>query len=612
MVDSGPGNAAPGERRVPGAHRVRSAIARRAAALGRAHFGHSGPPPAARRPDRVRAIDRGRVLLRLRRQHAILRRTTWPRSSARWSVWSRSDSRSCARKCRSRRHCTALADDPLKLERIADLGRTRSSPPTLTDLHRSVSRTARAGHLVSQATSSCLHTAGRIGGGDEHRPMLQRIYATAWWKKDDLDAYLHRIEEAKRRDHRTLGAQPRPVPRRTSVSARDSSSGIPGGRPSARRSSNTSESSSCVTGTIWSIPRTSSATRCSRSPGIWRISARNMFGAMDVEGVSYRPKPMNCPGHIAIYQAHPRSYRTCRSATPSSAPSTAHERSGVLHGMLRVRGFTQDDAHVFCTPSRARRRSSASSISCTRCCPCSGTSTASSCRRGPTRHWERPRSGPRRRKCSRACSKARRQAYVIDAGGGAFYGPKLDFKARGCDRGASGRDPTVQLDFNLPERFQLTYTGADNAAHRPIMLHRVLVGSMERFVGGLNRALRRGIPAVAGAGAGPGHPRDRRRRRRRVRRVRWSDRSGHPRTVGPPVGYAQLPDPRGGHDESPVPRGDRKREAADGTVAVTVRGAGEKQHPVPLPADAFVRAVRREIETRSLRLEAGAAAQAAT
>ena len=182
-------DAAPGEWRVPGADRLRSAVARRAAAFRRAHSGDGRPPAAPGRADRVRAVDRGRVLLRLRRRARHSRRTTWRRSKREMAARGRGRAtRSCARKCRARRRMRRFADDPLKLERIADLGSdevisTYTDGPFI-DLCRGphVPDTSYLKHF------KLLHTAGAYWRGDERRPMLQRIYATAWWKKDDLDA----------------------------------------------------------------------------------------------------------------------------------------------------------------------------------------------------------------------------------------------------------------------------------------------------------------------------------------------------------------------------------------------------------------------------------------
>ncbi len=209
-----------------------------------------------------------------------------------------------------------------------------------------------------------------------------------------------------------------------------------------------------------------------------------MFGAMDVEGGAYRPKPMNCPGHICIYQAHQRSYRDLPIRYAEFGTVYRYERSGVLHGMLRVRGFTQDDAHVFCTPEQVpseieRLLDLVDEMLRTFGYPYTiELSTMPQKALGSVETWRAAE------KTLADVMTKRGQEFTIDEGGGAFYGPKLDFKLIDAI-GRKWQGPTVQLDFNLPERFDLEYTGADNAPHRPTMLHRVLVGSMERFVGGL-------------------------------------------------------------------------------------------------------------------------------
>jgi threonyl-tRNA synthetase len=212
--------------------------------------------------------------------------------------------------------------------------------------------------------------------------------------------------------------------------------------------------------------------------------ADGMFGAMEVEGSRYRPKPMNCPGHIAIYQAGQHSYRDLPIRMAEFGTVYRYERSGVLHGMLRVRGFTQDDAHVFCTPDQVsgeieRLLDLVDEMLKTFGYPYTiELATRPEKALGSVEDWDG---------AIRALSEtleARGVPFEIDEGGGAFYGPKLDFKLIDAI-GRKWQGPTVQLDFNLPERFGLEYVGEDNERHRPVMLHRVLVGSMERFVGGL-------------------------------------------------------------------------------------------------------------------------------
>ena len=200
-----------------------------------------------------------------------------------------------------------------------------------------------------------------------------------------------------------------------------------------------------------------------------------MFGAMEVEGAAYRPKPMNCPGHIAIYEADQRSYRDLPMRLAEFGTVYRYERSGVLHGMLRVRGFTQDDAHVFCTPEQVTARSTVWWTSWTRCSRLRLSlhhrvgHQAEEKALGTDEEWDSAV------KMLADALEARDIPFEYDIGGGAFYGPKLDFKLIDAI-GRKWQGPTVQLDFNLPERFQLEYVGDDDERHRPVMLHRVLVG----------------------------------------------------------------------------------------------------------------------------------------
>jgi threonyl-tRNA synthetase len=376
-----------------------------------------------------------------------------------------------------------FADDPLKLERLSELGddeviSTYTDGPFI-DLCRGphVPDTSALKHF------KLLHTAGAYWRGDEKRQMLQRIYGTAWFKKDDLDAYLHRLEEAKRRDHRTLGRQ-------LDLFSTDERVG-PGlilwhPRGGIVRMEIENFERELILRHGYDIVYTPHIVR----EKLFEISGHlvnfreNMFGAMDVEGDAYRPKPMNCPGHITIYQAHQRSYRDLPIRYAEFGTVYRYERSGVLHGMLRVRGFTQDDAHVFCTPEQVENEVERLLDLVAEMLAVFGypwtveLSTRPEKALGTPDVWEKAES------LLAHVLRKRGTPFEIDAGGGAFYGPKLDFKLIDAI-GRKWQGPTVQLDFNLPERFQLEYVGEDNARHRPVMLHRVLVGSMERFVGGL-------------------------------------------------------------------------------------------------------------------------------
>jgi len=501
-----------------------------------------------------------------------------------------------------------FADDPLKLERIADLGddeviSTYTDGPFI-DLCRGphVPDTSFLKHF------KLTHTAGAYWRGDERRQMLQRIYATAWWTQEELDAYLHRIEEAKRRDHRALGAQ-------LDLYSTDPrvGSGLILWHP--RGATIRSEIESFERDLILRHGYDLVYTPHIVSERLFEISGHlenfkdGMFGAIDVEGAAYRPKPMNCPGHICIFQSKPRSYRDLPIRYAEFGTVYRYERSGVLHGMLRVRGFTQDDAHVFCTAEQVRVEIGRLLDLVHEMLGVFGyaytveLSTKPDKALGSDDVWESAE------RLLQEVLTARGQAYEIDAGGGAFYGPKLDFKLVDAI-GRKWQGPTVQLDFNLPERFQLEYTGADNAPHRPVMLHRVLVGSMERFVGGLVEHYAGAFPVwlapeqvrvlplkdeVTEAAA---RLRDRLQEAGvrahlddRAETLQYRLREGHLMKIP----YMAVIGPA---------------EVRDGTVAVSVRGAGEKQRPTPIPIDTFVARVRHEISSRALDLHANTAADA--
>ncbi len=377
-----------------------------------------------------------------------------------------------------------FADDPLKLERLDEfsadevISTYRDGP--FIDLCRGP-HVPDTGHLKH---FKLLSTAGAYWRGDEKRQMLQRIYATAWFKKEDLEAHLHRLEEAKKRDHRVLAHL-------LDLYSTDQRVG-PGlilwhPRGAIIRSEIENYERDLILRHGYDLVYTPHIV----SEKLFQISGHlenfkeNMFGAMDVEGAMYRPKPMNCPGHICIYQSKQRSYRDLPIRYAEFGTVYRYERSGVLHGMLRVRGFTQDDAHVFCTPEQVTREIErlldlVDEMLATFGYPYTIELATRPVDKalGTEEQWESAQ------KTLSDVLKARGLEFEIDEGGGAFYGPKLDFKLIDAI-GRKWQGPTVQLDFNLPERFELEYVGADNSKHRPVMLHRVLVGSMERFVGGL-------------------------------------------------------------------------------------------------------------------------------
>ncbi len=374
-------------------------------------------------------------------------------------------------------------DDPLKLERLSELGDDEVisiyTDGPFVDLCRGphVPDTSYVKHF------RLTHTAGAYWRGDERRQMLQRIYGTAWLKKEDLDTHLHRLEEAKKRDHRRLGQE-------LDLFSTDPRVG-PGlilwhPRGGVVRNEIENFERELILRHGYDLVYTPHIV----NERLFEISGHlvnfkeGMFGAMEVEGAAYRPKPMNCPGHICIYQTDVRSYRDLPIRYAEFGTVYRYERSGVLQGMLRVRGFTQDDAHVFCTPEQVPQEVDRLLDLVHEMLGVFGYPYTIELATRPENALGEPPVWDRAIETLRQRLEARGQPYDVDEGGGAFYGPKLDFKLIDAI-GRKWQGPTVQLDFNLPERFQLEYVGSDNRPHRPVMLHRVLVGSMERFVGGL-------------------------------------------------------------------------------------------------------------------------------
>ncbi len=376
-----------------------------------------------------------------------------------------------------------FSDDPLKLERLEEFDADevitvyRNGP--FLDLCRGphVPSTGALAHF------QLLSAAGAYWRGDERRQMLQRIYGTAFFKKPDLEQHLQRLEEAKKRDHRVVGKE-------LGLFSTDHRVGAglilwhPKGALVRMEIENYERELILRHGYELVYTPHVMNERLFEISGHLENFADGMFGAMEVEGQRYRPKPMNCPGHIAIYQAGQHSYRDLPIRMAEFGTVYRYERSGVLHGMLRVRGFTQDDAHVFCTPDQVageieRLLDLVDEMLKTFGYPYTiELATRPEKALGSVDDWDGAIQ------VLSDTLEARGVPFEIDEGGGAFYGPKLDFKLIDAI-GRKWQGPTVQLDFNLPERFGLEYVGEDNERHRPVMLHRVLVGSMERFVGGL-------------------------------------------------------------------------------------------------------------------------------
>ncbi len=324
--------------------------------------------------------------------------------------------------------------------------------------------------------------AGSYFRGDEKNPMLQRIYGTAFPDKNELHAYLKQLEEAKKRDHRKLGKELDLFSFSENVGP-----GLVLWHPKGAFVRNAFE-------TYWRAEHYKNGYELLYTPHIgraelWKTSGHldfykdAMYSPMMIDEQEFYCKPMNCPFHIEIYKSRLRSYRELPCRWAELGTVYRYEKSGVLHGLLRVRGFTQDDAHIICTPEQIEDeiaevlRFSLSiwkAFGFTEIKPYLATRPAKAV--GDPERWEKALLS-----LQKAVEKAGLECEV-DEGGGAFYGPKIDLKVKDAI-GREWQTSTIQFDFNLPERFDMTYIGEDGKKHRPYMVHRALFGSIERFFG---------------------------------------------------------------------------------------------------------------------------------
>jgi threonyl-tRNA synthetase len=325
--------------------------------------------------------------------------------------------------------------------------------------------------------------AGAYWRGDEKRPMLQRIYGTAWPTQEELDEHLHRLEEAQRRDHRRLGRELDLF----SVSEEIGAGLIlwhPKGAMVRYLVEQFEQKEQLARGYDLVYTPHIASHKIYEISGHLETYKENMYAPMSIEEVDYYLKPMNCPGHIMIYKSQVRSYRDLPVRLAELGTVYRYERSGTLHGMLRVRGFTQDDAHIFCRPDQVIDEAAGVIELAEHMASVFGyqfvayLATRPEKAIGSDEVWERAEAE------LKAALDARGLSHKIDPGGGAFYGPKIDIKWLDA-LGREWTGPTIQVDFNLPERFDVTYIGEDGERHRSVMIHRTLLGSMERFVGGL-------------------------------------------------------------------------------------------------------------------------------
>ncbi len=324
--------------------------------------------------------------------------------------------------------------------------------------------------------------AGAYWRGDEKNPMLQRIYGTAWETPEQLVAYHAMLEEAKRRDHRIIGKD-----LQLFSIQEEAGGGLVFWHPRGAIIRNTIES-------FWKDTHAQNGYEAVTTPhmanlDLWKISGHNdfyresMFQPMEVEHQVYQLKPMNCPFHVLIYKDTLHSYKEFPIRYAELGTVYRYERSGTMHGLMRVRGFTQDDAHIFCTEAQIEQEIIGVLNLAELILSTFGfenyeinLSTRPEKYVGSDEIWEKSTNALKQALDHKGWN------YVVDEGGGAFYGPKIDIKIEDAI-GRRWQCSTIQLDFNLPDRFKMEYVGEDGARHQPIMIHRALFGSVERFIG---------------------------------------------------------------------------------------------------------------------------------
>lgn len=443
-----------------------------------------------------------------------------------------------------------------------------------------------------------LSVAGAYWRGDERRPMLVRIYGTAWHTPKELRQYLEHLKEVEKRDHRRVGKE------LDLFSVHEEAGpGLIYWHPKGARIRLEIED-------FWRHEHLANGYDILYTPHVgkswlWETSGHlsfykeNMYAPMEIDKSDYYVKPMNCPFHILIYKSHMRSYRELPLRWAELGTVYRYERSGVLHGLLRVRGFTQDDAHIFCTPEQVEDEILETlrfSLFMWKTFGFSDVKAYLSTRPeksvGEEERWQQATEALRR-----AIEKEGLE-YEVDEGGGAFYGPKIDLKIKDA-LGREWQTSTIQFDFNLPERFDITFVDADGKEKRPYMVHRALLGSLERFFGVLVEHYGGAFPlwlapvqavVVPVADAFSDYAKDVVSRLRAAGMRAEADLSSD--RMNAKIRKAQT---------SKVPYtlivGEKEKE--NDAVSVRVRGGEQRQG---LGLDSFISECRQRIETRSLEL----------
>ena len=370
------------------------------------------------------------------------------------------------------------AEDPMSATETG-LVRTYENPPRFIDLCRGphVPDTGRLGHF------KLMRVAGAYWRGDEKNPMLQRIYGTAWASKKELEAHLTRLEEAEKRDHRKLAAE------LDLLSFPDELGGglavwHPKGAIIRKLMEDYSRSRHEKGGYEFVYTPHLANAQLFETSGHLGFYKDGMYPPMEMDNGTYYPKPMNCPMHCLIYRSNQRSYRELPLRLFELGTVYRYERSGTLHGLMRIRGFTQDDSHIFCTEDQLQDEIASLLEFIMSVLNAFGFTdfTANLSTKDPKKYVGSDEIWEKSTEALRAALEKFGLPYEIKEGDAAFYGPKIDIDVKDAI-GRTWQLSTIQCDFNHPDRFDLEYVGTDNARHRPIMLHRALFGSIERFFG---------------------------------------------------------------------------------------------------------------------------------
>ena len=370
------------------------------------------------------------------------------------------------------------ADDPMSATETG-LVRTYENPPRFIDLCRGphVPHTGRLGHF------KLMRVAGAYWRGDERNPMLQRIYGTAWASKKELEEYLHRLEEAEKRDHRRLATEldllsfPHELGGGLAV-------WHPNGAIVRKLMEDYSRDRHERGGYQFVVTPHLANSHLFETSGHLGFYKDGMYPPMELDNGSYYPKPMNCPMHCLIYRSRLRSYRELPLRLFELGTVYRYERAGTLHGLMRIRGFTQDDSHIYCTEEQLQDEIASLLDFIMSVLQAFGFHdfTANLSTKDPEKYVGSDEIWDKATTALQGALEKYGLPYSVKEGDAAFYGPKIDIDVKDAI-GRTWQLSTIQCDFNHPERFDLEYVAADGVRRRPIMLHRALFGSIERFFG---------------------------------------------------------------------------------------------------------------------------------